>query len=1181
MLRIFTYTGLVVRRMWAKRGMLIGSFLGATLVVALLAIVPLYESSIAAIDLLFTFRQAPAVSVDLRASGPTEPFDVVSATAASAAVDEQLSLVEPWYVSAEERTLSRELFVIPPDTPDWLSLAEGYREAEAVYRASVAEAVDADPDDLGPPDAVAALVASFTEIDLPDAPRPPYPQPPQEAIQTRILSSPDIESRVELTAGEWPAAEEPGIVDPLLRVVIGEDFARLGQLEVGDRTFLRPFIGLPSSFEMVEIAGVMRPLDPGQPLWEGTSPGSLVLLSEESFEDWLTPIPVTYQLDPWLRPVRGLGSLTATRSWYLPLQRDVVELGNVDDLSSSVSRFNAELGRVAGIAVSTSLPALIESFDVRTTIFGGPILAMLALVVAGALYFLVYTAALTLEREGPEMALLRSRGAGSWQTIGIHLLQSAIFAVAAAAIAPWVARFLISLTGRIPPMSDLTGGDPLSVTQVQSLLPWIGGGALLVFVTMGLAILPFARRSVLELRSLAARPTRLSVWQRYYVDLFLVVLAAILLFELRQRGLVDTERDEVGLDPFAIASPALFLFAGALLLLRVLPSVLRGIGSAMARMPRLSASLPGWHLGRNPVPYGRLALLIWLTTGFGAFALTYAQTLDQSYQDRAAFAAGSDVRVVTDQAGFLDPPEGTQAAAVYRSQGAPRLAARSAELLAVRPEQFSQVVAWRSDFGASAPLEVFAALRPEGVPPDLGVELPAGTTALRVEAARVPDQPPEETGEPLQLLVRVVDLRGRLWTFESTDISDVEWTTVEVSLDPAEARGERPEVIRGPLVLQSMWLERRAAGGEPILLGERVLYEALRAVTPAGEELLGDAVTAELDGHNGFVVEDTDGDAAARAALRIAGEGTGQTQVTSSPLYRPGRVPSWFVPPRDQLGDVPHLAATPEPLNVLLDGVAGGLAAIDLGDDALFGIEGEQIPGTRVGALSEVPTAASTTTTGLMVVDLDALMQWLNGEPTWGLRTNLARLAEPQELWVATDDVDGTVRRLVSAIGEEPDEIVTIQGAETDFSSRPVQVGLVAILFVGAITGVVLALAGVTGYVVIAVRRRAREMGVLRALGFDRRGVAATFAVEQLMVLMLGAVIGVAAGIGLMRLMLPFLQLGETTDELIPSVVLALDPVVLGLYLAAVSTLVFISVVWSTRSVSARRLSEVLREVDR
>ncbi len=1181
MLRIFTYVGLVVRRMWAKRGMLVGSFLGATLVVALLAIVPLYESSIAAIDLLFTFRQAPAVSVDLLANGATAPHDPAAALAAREAVDDGLATLQPWYPHADERTLSRELFVIPPETPDWLARADGYREAEAVWRAIVAEAVDADPDDLGPPTAVADLAASLTAVELPAPPVAPYPTPAQEALQIRILTAPGIDSEVDVVAGSWPDAEPPGVADPLLRVMIGEDIARLGALGVGDRTIFKPFVGLPATFELVEVAGVFRPIDPGKPLWDGTSPAGLVLVSERAFDQWVVPIPVIYELDPWLRAERGFGHLTVTQSWSLPLQRDTVELGNIEALSSSVRGFSAELGRVSGIAVSTALPALVESFDVRTTIFGGPILAMLALVVAGALYFLVYTAALTLEREGPEMALLRSRGAGSWQTVGIHLLQSAILAVGAAAVAPWVARFLISLTGRIPPMSDLTGGDPLSVTQVRSLLPWVGGGAALVFATMGLAILPFARRSVLELRSLAARPTTRSVWQRYYVDIFLVVLAGILLFELRERGLVDTGGEEVGLDPFAVASPALFLLAGALLLLRLLPVLLRGLGWVMARASRLSSALPGWHLGRNPVPYGRLALLIWLTTGFGAFALTYAQTLDKSYEDRAAFAAGSDARVVAERAGFLEPPEGTVAAAVYRSQGAPRLASRSAELLAVRPETFSEVVAWRSDFGGDTPAEVFGALRPDGAAPDWGVELPAGTTTLRVEAARVPDREVGEQDEPLQVLVRVVDARGRLWLFASTDISDAEWTTVEISLDPSVARGDRPDTIPGPLTLQALWLERSVPGAVPILRGERVLYEAIRAVTPDGDELLGQALAAEFEFQNGFVVEDVEGDSAARAALRLAGEAVGQTQITSSPLYRPGLVQSWFVPPRNQLGEVPHLARTPDPLLVLLDQEAGGLAAIDIGDDAIYGIEGEQILGTRVGAVAEVPTAVNTTTSGLMVVDLDALMQWLNGTPNWGLRTNLSRLAEPQEMWVATDDPDGAVRRLVSQLGEEPDRVVTIQAVETEFSSRPVQVGLVAILFVGAITGVVLALAGVTGYVIVAVRRRAREMGVLRALGFSRRGVAATFAVEQLVVLTLGAVIGVAAGVALMRLMLPFLQLGETTEELVPSVVLKIDPLVLGLYLAAVSSLVVISVVWSTRNVSVRRLSEVLREVER
>ncbi|NIS30242.1 MAG: ABC transporter permease [Actinobacteria bacterium] len=182
---------------------------------------------------------------------------------------------------------------------------------------------------------------------------------------------------------------------------------------------------------------------------------------------------------------------------------------------------------------------------------------------------------------------------------------------------------------------------------------------------------------------------------------------------------------------------------------------------------------------------------------------------------------------------------------------------------------------------------------------------------------------------------------------------------------------------------------------------------------------------------------------------------------------------------------------------------------------------------------------------------------------------------------MATDDVDGTLRALESQFDEEPDAVFTAAGVAADFSSRPIQVGLVSILFVGTGAGVVLALAGVTGYVLVAVRRRTREMGVLRALGFRRRGVAGTFATEQLAVLGVGAAIGVAAGIGLMRLMIPFLQLGEDAAELRPPAIMQVSVTTLGIYLAVVTALLVASVLWSTRSVSARRLSEVLREVER
>jgi hypothetical protein len=1156
-LRIATYLGLVLRRIWARKLMLLGSFLGATLVTALLVVLPLYESSVAAIDLLFTFRQAPDTTVNLSAVQTTTEYSAGSAEAARQAVDQASAGLATWYPDREERTVSRELVLIPLGTPDWLQLAEDWRE----------EIAGLEPD---------------------ERPDPPYPTPPPEATQTRLFTAPDLTDRIEIIAGDLVTDQDPRREqEPVLRVVLGERLALLAQLEIGDRIVLRPFVSLPDQFEVVEVSGLARAADPTAFIWDGTDPERLVYLDNGTFDTWAVPVPFDEEVDPWLRSTRGFQRLTATQTFTLQLDREAVSLENVQELSGAITAFTRTVARAEGITTISKLPDLIEEFDVRTVVFGAPIVAMLALIVAGALYFLIYMAALALERESTEISLLRSRGASAWQTVGIHLLQSSIIAVAAVLVAPIVSRLMVSVTGRIPPMSELTGGDPLAVSQARSIIPFALAGGVLTFMAMGLAILPLARRTVLELRTLASRPARQSVWQRYYLDIFLVVLAAVILYELRQQGLVDTDTEDLGLDPFSVAAPALFLFSGALLMLRVLPLLLRFIGWVMSRFRGMTTALPGWHLGRNPIPYGRLALLVWLTTGFGAFALTYAATLEKSYDDRAGYAAGSDMRIVDDEAAYLTAPEGAVATPVFRSIGSARLSSRTSELLAVDPAVFPSVVSWRDDF-AEEPVEVVLGRDGLGGPVDWGVELQDGTTSIRVTGVQVPrswrDQAEDGPAEPVRLMARVVDEQGRFRLFAADAPFDgTAWQRVEISLSGGDAINGPFTDAGGALVLQAVWVERDTPGSSALDPGA-VLIDDVTAVTGGGETSLDDALQDEMEGIDGLSFETAEGDTAVNAYYaEIPADQQRPTndEIAASPLQRSGTVMQLSTPGRTRAEAVPHLARPPEPLEFVLDGEAAAVSGLRPGTDALFGVEGEQINGLVTGLVDLVPTTGDARFEGVIVTRLDGLMQWISGKPPWSLTGTPASRAQPGELWVATEDQNAALRTVLASLPEEPEEVFTTAGVSSDFSSRPIQVGLVSILFVGTGAGVVLALAGVTGYVLVAVRRRYREMGVLRALGLRRRSVAGTFALEQLVVLGLGALIGVGAGIGLMRLMIPFLQLGEEAENLLPPVQMIVSTGQLGLYLGIVTVLLVTSVLWSTRSVSARRLSEVLREVER
>lgn len=1176
-MKLVTYLGLVARRLWAKRGILVGSLLGSMLVIALLVVVPLYQDSVKAVDLRFSVQSALAEEVDITAFVQTTSYSAAEAETNRDLINElHRTQVSTWYPTSTERLQTREFVIIPTGgAVDWVARGETWKETKA--------AIELANSQLGPTD------------EPQEVPNPPYPSPPPEALQVRMFTSPTIADHLDVLEGEWPPVllDAPADSSDPLPLAIGADVAMLAQLEIGDQFLLKPFSGLPEVFELVEVAAIVAPIDGGAKIWGIDDPVRMVYLPLETFDAWTQGISIAAVSDPWLRPSRGLTNLTVTQRWIIDFDPTSLEFEDVELIRGAVGNFRAMVSQDSGglIAATTFLPQLLDRFEVRSVTVGGPILAILALVVGGALYFLIYTAALTLEREGPEIALLRTRGASTWQTTGIHLAQSAVVAAVAAAVAPSVARLLVGVTGRIPPLSDLTGGEPLQVSQVASIAPYVVGGAIATFLAMGLSIVPFAKRPVLELRSLAARPARNSVWQRYNLDLFAIALSIVILFQLVQRGFVNTTGGEVRLDALAVVFPVLLLFTGALVLLRLLPWVLRFVGWLMTKARGLSMALPGWHLGRNPIPYGRLALLVWLTTGLGAFALTYAGTLEQSFQDRAAFVAGSDVRVIADEAGYLAVPDGDLGTAVLRTDGAPRQSTRRAEVLAVRPQEFASVITWRSDFGAEDPHEIFDVLRPGGIRPDLGVELPSDATSLLIDGVVVPrswrDQVELGANKPdasLRLMVRVFDASGRSWTMQAeNDFVDSEWTTVEVDL--TDGRNDYLVAPEPPLSIHAIWVERSNPGGNTVLNGESILIRNYRTIGESESPLdLG-----ELNTVNGLAIQPAVPATRAVDAYysEIPFEEAPPTAaaIESSPLNADGFADLWIGPGvRTNLNAaVPALRSIPADLFVLLDRELAAMAGLEVGEKSSFSVGSQIFDGEVVGFVGRVPAMNDRRREGRMIIDLDALGAWLNGTPSWSFQTALARVDGPQELWIKTDDPDATIR-LVNAQflpGDEADDVITLKAGAGEFSSRPVQVGLVAVLFVGAAVSVLLALAGVTGYVLLAVARRAREMGVLRALGFPRRGVVTTFAVEQVAVLGLGAIIGTFGGIGLMWAMLPFLQLGETATDIEPPILISVDWGVLLAYIGVVSGLLVLSVVWATRRVSARRMSEVLREVER
>ncbi len=187
-----------------------------------------------------------------------------------------------------------------------------------------------------------------------------------------------------------------------------------------------------------------------------------------------------------------------------------------------------------------------------------------------AAYALVLVAGLLVEQRRIETAMLRSRGATAGHVAWMALLEGLVLVVPAALAAPWLAVGALRLFDAIGPLADAGVSIEPRVDSVALIVAGIAGLACLV----GLVVPALASgRGLAAVRQTIARQGNRSLAQRLGIDLALVILAAIGLWQLRQYGapLTASVRGSVGLDPLLVAAPAIGLLAGAILALRVVP----------------------------------------------------------------------------------------------------------------------------------------------------------------------------------------------------------------------------------------------------------------------------------------------------------------------------------------------------------------------------------------------------------------------------------------------------------------------------------------------------------------------------------------------------------------------------------------------------------------------------------
>jgi putative ABC transport system permease protein len=166
----------------------------------------------------------------------------------------------------------------------------------------------------------------------------------------------------------------------------------------------------------------------------------------------------------------------------------------------------------------------------------------------------------------------------------------------------------------------------------------------------------------------------------------------------------------------------------------------------------------------------------------------------------------------------------------------------------------------------------------------------------------------------------------------------------------------------------------------------------------------------------------------------------------------------------------------------------------------------------------------------------------------------------PYQVWFSTDHTTPT-STIVAGLTKMSIPVATVTDEREALAvplGRPERVGLFGMLTAGFLVCAGLTALGFGLYSIASLRRRTIELGVLRAVGLSARQMTALLLTEQTVVVISGALIGLAVGTAASLVFVPFFRVGATEQSITPpfQVILAWSDVALILIAFAVVLLV-------------------------
>jgi hypothetical protein len=1184
---MFGWAGvLAFRRLISQWRSLLTVIAGVVLSAAVGALVPLYTTAVSQVSMVEQLAQLPPDAVHIASNLS------LTASGTNAAQSDFLTQAEA-YNSRFAETARRYL----DPFPGWLNTVVFYGETSALDIQPPAETTDAGS---RIPDATTRVVVAYYEgwtesVTLIDGTFPDAASDPDTDNQA------DIPADIQIVV-PFEAYNETGV--RIGDVLILDQGGARGGWETSRNVRAR-VVGIAAPPEQptgLEQAYFMPPsplrFNPGN---AGTLAEYPVLTDHASFErvarDFVPDTPTRFGWRLLFDHTRlPFSRSPEARTALLNFQNEISDYFVTQDprlnfdFRTQLINFELDGGRSADQGVLLAYERSVRSLDAP---FG------LLLVQVGALviFFLLVTAALVRRNERREIAMLQSRGAVDRDIVAIRSIEAFLICLFAALIAPVIAQnVLILITPFFANYPDL----PLLLTPTVFVYAAVAAGA--AFFALMTTLRPVLRLPLITSGGSTLRSDRQPWWQRYYLDVVVTVLGLAALWRLvgRESPLFVTSVGGRSTDPFLLLAPALLFLGLGSILLRLFPTLAAAASRILASGHGMVGTLATWQLSREPLHYGRITFLLALAIGIGWFATSFRATVNRSQSDQAQYRVGTDVRVnerdLRLNAARARAPEfytqipGVEAVSVVWRRPFVNIGSTQnallAQVLAVDPATFRDVIYWRPDLGT---VEVPPASE---VLPERGEVLPFAPRKLSVWAnfsvwsafgEHVPDL--ERLRFRTTIYARMLDSTGA-WIRVPFRVAEIEYVST----------GEqRPGVGGGGTFITNGWARLEAdvssdntsyhPVGDVRLVS---LYWSHRGRNQQGERFLRLTLT-------GLTAEDANGtwqplDVLTRPGWQFALDGGAPAQggiYAAASQHGTGFTAEW-----DQSAELSRVGALinyPDVPEISGIASAGALAQLNLAAGQSVQVRDlDNITVQIVGSQPYYPTLYdSLQSEGVwindgqnrpfLIVERDALLYHLNRRPGAAIYAD--------EVWLRTEPGTDT-EAVLAALRPAADSIdrsaalvsaQTLSGELANLRTDPLSLGLLGLMLLAFLIAMALSVVGLLTYAALTAAARRTEFGVLRALGLSSARLIGQLAFEQIFVIGLATALGGVLGGVLSSQVVPRLAQDTSSRSITPPFVVQVETAALLQYGALIGLVLLSVLLLSLLLVRRMSLTRTLR----